>query len=434
MPLNLLPAFTETMFLTAILQINKYKTQKEIFLMKIVQMNIADVKPYERNPRINDNAVEAVAESIKEFGWQAPVVVDENNVIICGHTRLLAAKHLGLDTVPVHVAKGLTPEQVKAYRIADNKTGEIAEWDYDLLPLELADLQTANFDLSLLGFDTEELDTLLNGENTITDGETDPDAVPEVPGEPVSKPGEIYQLGKHILMCGDATKADDVARLMNGQQADLVLNDAPYNVDYEGANGMTIQNDCMEDAEFREFLRKSFQNNFDAMKPGASFYFFHADSEGYNFRGACHDIGLQVRQCLIWKKDSLVLGRQDYQWLHEPCLYGWKDGAAHSWYSDRKQTTIMEFARPRKSDLHPTMKSVDMLIYLIQNSSKKQDLVIDTFGGSGSTLIACEQTNRKCRMMEFDPKYADVIRQRYAEFVHGENCNWQELTPAINQN
>lgn len=400
--------------------------------MKIEQMNIADVKPYERNPRINDNAVEAVAESIKAFGWQAPVVVDKDNVIICGHTRMLSAKYLGLDTVPVHVAKDLTPEQVKAYRIADNKTGEIAEWDYDLLPLELADLQLANFDLSLLGFDTEELDTLLNGENTITDGETDPNAVPEVPEEPVSKPGEIYQLGEHLLMCGDATKADDVIRLMDGQKADLWLTDPPYNVAYEGGTGMTIQNDNMADSEFFNFLTSAFTNVAETMKDGASFYIFHADSEGYNFRGACKASSLQVRQCLIWKKDSLVLGRQDYQWLHEPCLYGWKDGAAHSWYSDRKQTTIMEFSRPRKSDLHPTMKSVDMLIYLIQNSSKKGDLVIDTFGGSGSTLIACEQTNRKCRMMEFDPKYADVIRRRWAEFVHGEGCDWQELTPVIN--
>ena len=400
--------------------------------MKIEQMNIADVKPYERNPRINDNAVEAVAESIKAFGWQAPVVVDKDNVIICGHTRMLSAKYLGLDTVPVHVAKDLTPEQVKAYRIADNKTGEIAEWDYDLLPLELADLQLANFDLSLLGFDTEELNTLLNGENTITDGETDPNAVPEVPEEPVSKPGEIYQLGEHLLMCGDATKADDVIRLMDGQKADLWLTDPPYNVAYEGGTGMTIQNDNMADSEFFNFLTSAFTNVAETMKDGASFYIFHADSEGYNFRGACKASSLQVRQCLIWKKDSLVLGRQDYQWLHEPCLYGWKDGAAHSWYSDRKQTTIMEFSRPRKSDLHPTMKSVDMLIYLIQNSSKKGDLVIDTFGGSGSTLIACEQTNRKCRMMEFDPKYADVIRRRWAEFVHGEGCDWQELTPVIN--
>ena len=195
---------------------------------------------------------------------------------------------------------------------------------------------------------------------------------------------------------------------------------------------MTIQNDNMADSEFFNFLTSAFTNVAETMKDGASFYIFHADSEGYNFRGACKASSLQIRQCLIWKKDSLVLGRQDYQWLHEPCLYGWKDGAAHSWYSDRKQTTVMEFARPRKSDLHPTMKSVDMLIYLIQNSSKKGDLVIDTFGGSGSTLIACEQTNRKCHMMELDPKYADVIRRRYAEFVHGENCNWQELTPVIN--
>ena len=402
--------------------------------MKIVQMNIADVKPYERNPRINDNAVEAVAESIKEFGWQAPIVVDEDNVIICGHTRILAAKHLGLDTVPVHVAKGLTPEQVKAYRIADNKTGEIAEWDYDLLPLELADLQMANFDLSLLGFEAEELDVLLNGENVVTDGETDPDAVPEVPEEPVSKPGEIYQLGEHLLMCGDATKADDVARLMNGNKANFWLTDPPYNVNYSNSLNQSIQNDNMEDGQFRSFLVDSFKCVTDVLKPGGSYYIFHADTEGYNFRGACRDVELKVRECLIWVKNALVMGRCDYHFRHEPILYGWKDGAAHSWYSDRCQTTVLEFNKPSKNIGHPTSKPVEMLIYLIKNSSQHSEIVIDTFGGSGSTLIACEQTNRKCRTMELDPKYCDVIRRRWAEFVHGEGCNWQELTPAINQN
>ena len=401
--------------------------------MKIEQMKIADVIPYERNPRINENAVEAVAESIKEFGWHSPIIVDEHNVIICGHTRLRAAERLGLETVPVHIAEGLTPEQVKAYRIADNRTGEIAEWDYDLLPLELADLQQADFDLSLLGFDAAELDKMLNGDETVTEGMTDPDEVPETPEAPVSKRGKIYQLGAHKLICGDATDRDDLEALMAGEKADLLLQDPPYNVAYEGgtAEHLTIQNDNMDDAAFFKFLTAAFANAVEVMEPGASYYIFHADSEGYNFRGSCRAAGLQVRQCLIWKKDSLVLGRQDYQWLHEPILYGWKDGAAHRWQSDRKQTTVLEFDRPKRSELHPTTKPVEMLIYLIQNSSLSGELVLDCFGGSGSTLIAAEQTGRKAYLMELDEKYCDVIRKRWAEFVHSEGCDWQELTPVI---
>ena len=403
--------------------------------MNITNMKIADIRPYEKNPRINDGAVDAVAKSIQEFGWQQPIVVDKDLVVIVGHTRLKAAEQLGLTEVPVVVANHLTPEQVQAYRIADNKTGEIAEWDYNLLPMELKDLQNADFDLSVLGFDSDELDKLLNGdtEDTVTEGETEPDAVPEVPEDAASVPGTVYQLGKHRLLCGDATKAEDVAWLMGEEKANLWLTDPPYNVAYEGSNGMTIENDNMEDAQFRKFLRDSFLCVHDRMEPGASFYIFHADSEGYNFRGACHDIGLKVRQCLIWKKNALVLGRQDYQWLHEPALYGWKDGAAHAWYNDRSQTTVMEFDKPKHNDVHPTMTPVEMLVYLIKNSSKRGETVIDTFGGSGSTLIACEQTGRICRTMELDPKYCDVIRRRWAEFRYGEGCDWQAKIPEIEQ-
>ncbi len=399
--------------------------------MNIINMKISDIRPYEKNPRFNDNAVDAVAKSIREFGWRSPIVVDKDHVIICGHTRLKAAQRLGLEEVPVHIAADLTPEQIQAYRIADNKTGEIAEWNFDLLPLEIRELQEANFDLSLLGFDTDELDKLLNGgaNDTVAAGETDPDAVPEKPDEPVSRRGEIYCLGGHLLMCGDATDAADVGRLAGDSEADLWLTDPPYNVAYEGSNGLTIENDDMSDSAFREFLKTAFGNVKARLKPGASFYIFHADSEGYNFRGACHDVSLQVRQCLIWKKNSLVLGRQDFKWIHEPVLYGWKEGAAHRWFSDFSQTTVMEFAKPRCNDVHPTMKPVEMLVYLVKNSSKRGETVIDTFGGSGSTLIACEQTGRQCRTMELDEKYCDVIRKRWAEFVHGEGCDWQAKTP-----
>lgn len=402
-------------------------------MMQITNMKLSDIRPYDKNPRLNDNAVEAVANSIQEFGWRAPIVVDKDHIIICGHTRYKAAQRLGLAEVPVHVAENLTPEQVQAYRIADNKTAEIADWNYELLPLEIKELQSADFDLSLLGFDPDELDKLLNGEteDVVADGETEPDAVPEVPEEAKSRRGEVYVLGSHRLMCGDATDAADTARLMAGTQADLWLTDPPYNVAYEGADGMTIENDDMSDPAFREFLKNAFANAKEHLKPGASFYIFHADSEGYNFRGACHDVELQVRQCLIWKKNALVLGRQDFQWLHEPVLYGWKEGAAHHWYNDRSQTTVMEFNKPKHNDVHPTMKPVEMLIYLLKNSTQRGEIVLDTFGGSGSTLIACEQTGRISRMMELDEKYCDVIRRRWAEFVHGEGCDWEKLTPPV---
>lgn len=403
--------------------------------MQITNMKITDIRPYEKNPRINDGAVEAVANSIREFGWRAPIVVDKDMVIVCGHSRHKAALSLGLTEVPVHVADNLTPEQIKAYRIADNKTAEIAEWNFELLPLELRELQDSDFDLSLLGFDTDELDKLLNGslEDVVTDGETDPDEVPEAPEESVSKSGEIYRLGNHLLMCGDATNAEDVAMLMGEERADLALNDAPYNVAYEGGNGLTIQNDNMSDSQFREFLAAAYRNNAEFMKPGAAFYFFHADSEAYNFRGACREANLPVHETLYWVKNSLVLGRLDYHYKSEPILYGWKPGAAHSWYSDRSQTNILEFDKPKRNDVHPTMKPVEILIYLIKNSSQRGGIVLDTFGGSGSTLIACEQTGRVCRMLELDPKYCDVIRRRWAEFVHGAGCDWQTKTPAIQQ-
>ena len=405
--------------------------------MQITNMKLSDIHPYGHNPRINDDAVEAVANSIREFGFRQPIVVDTEHVIICGHTRWKAAQKLELDEVPVHIAKDLTPEQIKAYRIADNKTAELAEWDYSLLPLEIGELQNADFDLSLLGFDPEELDRILNGEpeeDAVEAGETEPDAVPEVPDSSDSRRGLIYQLGEHRLMCGDATKAEDVQKLMGEDTADLWLTDPPYNVAYSNSLGQSIENDDMEDGEFRNFLRDSFTQAKDTMKPGASYYIFHADTEGYNFRGACRDVGLKVRECLIWVKNALVLGRCDYHFRHEPCLYGWKDGAAHNWYSDRCQTTVMEYNKPTKNVGHPTAKVIEMLVYLIKNSSQRGEIVIDTFGGSGSTLIACEQTGRICRTMELDEKYCDVIRRRWAEFKHGEGCNWMELTPAIEIN
>ena len=364
--------------------------------MKIVNVPVSEIVPYENNPRINEGAVEQLANIIEKLGFRNPAVLNKDKVIIEGHTRLLAVKKLGWETMPCIIATDLTPEQEQALRIADNKIAEIAEWDEDKLKVELSALQEAGFDLSLLAFGDDELEDLLGGEAG-THGETEPDSVPETPEIPVSTSGEVYVLGKHLLVCGDSTMPNDVAKVCGDGEA--------------------------------EFLRAAFGCAEKRMKPGASFYIFHADSEGYNFRGACFDVGLRVRQCLIWKKQSLVLGRQDYHWIHEPCLYGWKEGEAHSWYSDRSQTTVMEYDKPKKNDVHPTMKPVDMLCYLIGNSSKRGDVVLDTFGGSGSTLIACERTGRVCRCVELDPKYCDVIRRRWAEFVHGEGCDWQKLTP-----
>ena len=396
--------------------------------MKVVNVPVDEIVPYENNPRVNEGAVEQLARIIEQFGFRNPAVLNKDKVIIEGHTRLLAVKKLGWQTMPCIIATDLTPEQEQALRIADNKVSEIAEWDESKLKIELAALQEAGFDLSLLAFGDDELDDLLGGEAG-THGETEPDAVPETPEIPVSTPGETYVLGKHLLVCGDSTKPDDVAKVCGEGEADLWLTDPPYNVDYHGSDGQSIRNDSMEDVKFREFLRAAFGCAEKRLKPGGSFYIFHADSEGYNFRGACHDVGLQVRQCLVWKKNSLVLGRQDYKWIHEPCLYGWRDGGAHDWYSDCRQTTVMEFAKPKKNDLHPTMKPVEMLCYLIGNSTKRGDTVLDTFCGSGSTVIACERTGRVCRCVELDPKYCDVIRRRWAEFTHGEGCDWEKLTP-----
>ena len=400
--------------------------------MQIQMMKVSDIRPYERNPRNNDAAVDAVAKSIQEFGWRAPIVVDKDMVIVAGHTRLKAAIKLGMAEVPVHVAGDLTPEQIQAYRIADNKTGEIAEWNYDLLPLELKELQGEGFDMSLLGFDTSELEKLLSDvDDAVAEGETEPDAVPEVPDEACSQPGKVYRLGNHRLMCGDSTSKEDTEKLMAGEKAVLYLTDPPYNVALEGSNGLTIANDDMGSEEFRKFLDGAFGAAAGVLAEGTSFYIFHSDSESANFRLAAQDAGLEVHETLYWVKNALVLGRFDYHYITESCLYGWTPGAAHRWFSDRCQTNALHFDKPKCNDVHPSMKPVEMLVYLIRNSTAREDIVLDNFGGSGSTLVACEQTGRKCRMMELDPKYCDVIRRRWAEFVHGEGCGWQELTPEI---
>lgn len=378
--------------------------------MQIVYKKLDEIKPYEKNPRNNEGAVQYVANSIREFGFKVPIVIDKYGEIVAGHTRYKAAKVLGIETVPCIIADDLSPKQVKAFRLADNKTGELALWDDDLLKIELDGL-VDDFDMADFGF--FDGDILPEEEPEVVDDDYDP----QPPDEPKSKRGDIYQLGRHRLMCGDSTSVTDVEALVNGRKMDLLITDPPYNVNYEGGTGMKIQNDNMEDEQFRQFLRDAFLTADTVMKPGATFYIWHADSEGYNFRGACHDIGWNVRQCLIWAKNSLVLGRQDYQWKHEPCLYGWKDGAGHNWYSDRKQTTVLEFDRPSRSAEHPTMKPVPLFDYQIKNSSKKGDAVLDLFGGSGTTIVCCEQNGRDAYLMELDPKYVDVIIDRYEKLT-----------------
>ena len=379
--------------------------------MEIKMIKVEEIKPYEKNPRINDEAVEYVANSIKEFGFKVPIVVDKNNVIVAGHTRYKASKTLGLDEVPCIVADDLNEEQIKAYRLADNKVSEKAMWDYELLNLELLDIP--NIEMSDFGFD---LDFNVEEEKEIIE-----DEVPEVPEEPESKLGEIYQLGNHRLMCGDSTKEEDVNKLIGdkGKIIDLLITDPPYNVNYEGGtkDKLKIKNDNMENEMFHQFLFDVFTNAYNVLKDGASFYCWYASREVVNFHTSIEESGFTVKQELIWNKSSLVMGRQDYQWKHEPCLYGWKETNSHVWYGDRKQTTVIDWEKPSKSDLHPTMKPVGLFDYQIKNSSKAGDNILDLFGGSGTTIMACEQNNRNAYVMEYDPKYVDVIIERWEKFT-----------------
>lgn len=363
------------------------------------------------NPRKNDGEpVKKVMESIRRFGFAAPIVARTNGEVIAGHTRLKAAEALGLDRVPVRYMD-LDPAEAHLLALADNKLNEEAEWDASMVASILSDFSFE--DAALAGWDSDDLDKLADELGANAPREVEDDEVPEPPAVAVTKPGDLWLLGEHRLLCGDSTKSEDVARLMQGEQADLLLTDPPYNVNYEGGTGLKIQNDSMPDQQFRQFLNDAFRCAFDACKAGASFYIWHADSEGYNFRGAVADCQQKTRQCLIWAKSSLVLGRQDYQWQHEPCLYGWKDGASHSWYNDRKQTTLLHFDKPSKNGEHPTMKPVSLFGYLIGNSTAPHGIAYDPFLGSGTTLIAAEQTQRKCYGMEIDPHYCDVIVKRW---------------------
>ena len=385
---------------------------------KIEQVSIELLIPYANNARTHSDAqVAQIAASIREFGFTNPVLTSDDNTIIAGHGRVMAARKLGLTNIPVIRLSHLSETQRKAYILADNKLALNAGWDDNLLSIELADLKDLGFDTDLTGFSADEIAALMPVE--VTEGLMDDDDVPEVPIDPVTKLGDVWLLGKHRVMCGDSTSVDDLAKLTQGILVDMWLTDPPYNVAYEGGTKekLTIKNDSMGDDQFRQFLRDAYTAADTVMKQGAVFYIWHADLEGYNFRGAAKDAGWKVRQCLIWKKSSMVLGRQDYQSKHEPCLYGWKDGAGHLWAADRKQTTIMEFDKPARNGEHPTMKPVALFEYQLLNNTKGGDIVLDSFGGSGTTLIAAEKNGRFARLMELDPKYCDVIVKRWQDFT-----------------
>lgn len=378
--------------------------------LNIEYLPIKDLKPYKRNARKHtDSDVATIVASIKEFGFADPIGVwGKDNMIVEGHGRLMAAKKLGMDSVPVIRLDHLTDEQRRAYALAHNKTAEMSEWDVDFLGAELDDI--LNIDMSDFGFNLDNLDEIFP--------EIVEDEIPEdAPSR--TKPGDIWALGDHRLAVGDSTDKEFVAKLMNGQKADLYITDPPYNVDYHG-NAGTIKNDNMEDTKFRQFLGDAFKAADSVMRKGAVFYIWHADSEGYNFRGACRDTGWQVRECLIWNKNSLVMGRSDYHYKHEPCLYGWKDGASHLWASDRKQCTVLDYDKPKHNDLHPTMKPVELFAYQISNNTHEGDSVLDSFSGSGTTIMACEQLGRKAYGLELDTHYADVILQRWENFTNKE--------------
>ena len=385
--------------------------------------SINDLKSDHKNARRRtDRSSDLIKESLQRYGAARSIVIDEENRILAGNGTIDGAKAAGIRRVRIIESEGdeviavrrtgLSEEQKVGLALADNRTADLSEWDLEMLHRLSEEHELDPW------FNQDDLDELLNVvEVDPVEGNTDPDAVPDAPEEPVTKPGDLWILGNHRLLCGDSTNPQHLQRLMDGQLADLWLTDPPYNVDYEGGTGLKIQNDNMADGEFRQFLCDVYSTANQVLKPGAAFYIWHADSEGYNFRGAAQDNGWKVRQCLIWLKSSLVMGRQDYQWKHEPCLYGWTDGAAHTWNSDRKQTTILEFDKPRKNGQHPTMKPVDLFQYQIDNSTKPNQLVLDSFGGSGTTIIACERIRRQARLMELDPAYCDVIVQRWSEFT-----------------
>lgn len=411
--------------------------------MELKTINIKEIKAYEFNAKEHpQEQIEQIKKSIKEFGYNDLIAVDENNEVIEGHGRLIALKELDYTEIEVIVLRHLTEEQKKAYRIVHNQLTMNTGWDLEILKEEL---KRINIDMYSLGMDEELLNEIEEESLEAVEDDFNVEEALEEIEEPKSKYGDIYQLGRHRLICGDSTNFADIEKLMNYERADLLVTDPPYNIAVENSQGMTIKNDNMDKSEFVEFLTKAFKNSKEALKSGASFYIWYADTSSIEFNQACRNVGLEVRENLIWVKSQFILGRQDYQWRHELCLYGWREGASHYFVNDRTQTTIIDDSvdidtmpedklreyikslyeystaiyekKPTVNSVHPTMKPIKLISKLIKNSSKKNQIVLDIFGGSGTTLIASEQLNRTCYMVEYDPKYVDVIIKRYEEFT-----------------
>ena len=408
------------------------KTTNELQLVPIGKL-----VPYQNNARTHSPAqINKLRSSLREFGFINPIIIDRDYGVIAGHGRILAAKEEGITEVPCVFADHLTEAQKKAYIIADNRMAMDAGWDEELLRVEIEALQAENFDPLLTGFDEKELSKLFD--DGLDAKEDDFDVEAELQKPTFSKSGDVWTLGRHRLVCGDSTKADTYEVLLGDTRANLIITDPPYNVNYEGSAGK-IKNDNMASEKFYQFLLDAFSCMEKVLADDGSIYVFHADTEGLNFRRAFADAGFYLSGCCIWKKQSLVLGRSPYQWQHEPVLYGWKKKGKHQWYTGRKESTIWEFDKPKKNGDHPTMKPIPLLAYPIMNSSMSNAVVLDPFGGSGSTLIACEQTGRICRTIELDEKFCDVIVRRYIEQVgsdenisvlrNGEEYKFSEVTP-----
>lgn len=401
-------------------------------------LKISELLPNPQNPNEHgEEQVKLLGEIIKSTGWRAPITVSkQSGMITKGHGRRMAALNAGLVYAPVEFQDYASPEEERADLLADNRIAELADMNEEKLTSMLKQMHEndENFPLELSGYDEDVLADLLADEPDLDLAADETGAESEENQPTISKTGDLWLCGPHRVLCGDSTKPEDIARLMGDDKADLYITDPPYNVAlgmggsvdearkrHRRTDGLCIMNDKMDDSAFRQFLVDAFNAASDVMKPGASFYIWHADNESYNFRGALRDVGLTLRQTLIWNKNSMTLGRQDYQWKHEPCLYGWKDGASHNWYSDRSQTTVIDMDKPSRSPDHPTMKPVGLFAYQISNSSKRGDVVLDSFGGSGTTMLACEQLDRKARLMELDPRYCDVIVRRYIELANDHN-------------
>lgn len=389
--------------------------------MEILKLKISDLKQHPKNPRKHPKELlERLKRSIEEYGFTNPVLVSKDNKILAGHARCKAAKELGISEVPV-IRLDFEGAKADAYVIIDNKLNELSEWDIPLLESLIKDIEKSDFDVTLTGFDLTEIDELFSKSDDKEGKDDGYDVTKALEEASFVNRGDVWLLGKHRLLCGDATNPEDVKALMDGKKANLILTDPPYNVGFESANGLKIKNDKQDSEKFYNFLLSSFKNMASSLADGGSAYIFHADTEGLNFRKAFIDAGFHLSGVCIWEKNSFVMGRSPYQWGHEPILYGWLKTGKHKWYAGRAESTIWRYDKPKKNADHPTMKPIPLLCYTIKNSSSVNSIVLDTFGGSGSTLIACQQMDRICYTMELDPKYASVIIRRYIELCGSDD-------------